>query len=86
MVRRPEAGSQSHHLGAHPDSAPTNDVAREYLADPLTGACGGRLALRALPAAAILRRVAVYTYNADARAHIQSSTGATRDVSSPLKS
>ena len=46
----------------------------------------GRLALRALPAAAILRRVAVYTYNADARAHGQPSTAATCDASSSLKS
>jgi len=41
----------------------------------------GRLALRALPASAIVRRVAVDTYNADARAHNQPSTAATRDAS-----
>lgn len=45
----------------------------------------GRLALRALPASAIVRRVAVDTYNADARAHSHTSTAATRDASSPLK-
>ena len=39
----------------------------------------GRLALRALPAAAIVRRVAVDTYNAD-RAHGQPSTAATGDA------
>ena len=33
----------------------------------------GRLALRALPASAILRRVAVDTYNADPRAHSEPS-------------
>jgi len=38
----------------------------------------GRLALRALPASAIVRRVAVDTYNADSRAHDQPSTA--RDV------
>ena len=46
----------------------------------------GRLALRALPAAAIVRRVAVDTYNSDARAHSQPSTAAACDASSPLKS
>lgn len=46
----------------------------------------GRLALRALPASAIVRRVAVDTHNADARAHSQPSMAATRDASSPLNS
>src|ERR1700681_4945983 len=40
VVRRPEAGSPSRHMGPDPDPAPTNDVAREYLADPLTRARG----------------------------------------------
>ena len=40
VVRRSEAGPPSRHLGAHPDPASTNDVAREYLADPLTRARG----------------------------------------------
>lgn len=41
----------------------------------------GRLALRALPASALLRRVTVDTYNADLRARSQPSTAATRDAS-----
>jgi GR25 family glycosyltransferase involved in LPS biosynthesis len=41
----------------------------------------GRLALRKLPASAIVRRVAVDTYNADPRAHSQPTTVATRDAS-----
>ncbi len=35
-----QAGSPSRHLGSDPDPSPTNDVAREYLADPLTRARG----------------------------------------------
>ena len=46
----------------------------------------GRLSLRALPAATIVRRVAVYTYNADACAHGRLLTAATCDASSPLES
>ena len=46
----------------------------------------GRLALRELPASAILRRVAVHTFNADARAHSQPPTAATREARSPLRS
>lgn len=46
----------------------------------------GRLALRALPASAVVRRVAVDAYNADARAQSQSSTAATREASNPLES
>lgn len=46
----------------------------------------GRLALRALPAAAILRRVAVYTYSADAHTHGQPSTASTCERSGLLKS
>jgi GR25 family glycosyltransferase involved in LPS biosynthesis len=46
----------------------------------------GRLALRALPAAAIVRRVAVDTCYAAARVHSQPSPAANRDGSSPLKS
>jgi GR25 family glycosyltransferase involved in LPS biosynthesis len=41
----------------------------------------GRLALTALPASSIVRRVAVDTYNADALAHSQPSTAATLDAS-----
>jgi hypothetical protein len=40
VVRRPEAGSPSRHMGPNPDPAPTNDLAREQLADPLTRARG----------------------------------------------
>jgi len=43
----------------------------------------GRVALRALPASAIVRRVAIDTYNADPRAHSQPST-ATRDASNRI--
>jgi len=45
----------------------------------------GRLALRALPASAIVRRIAVCTYDADTRNHSQPSTAATCEASSPLK-
>jgi hypothetical protein len=38
----------------------------------------GRLTLRALPASAIVRQVAVHTYNADPLAHSQPSMAATR--------
>jgi beta-glucanase (GH16 family) len=41
----------------------------------------GRLALRALPASAIVSRVAVDSYNADPRARSQPSTAAIRDAS-----
>ena len=44
----------------------------------------GRLALRALPASAIVRRVAVDTYNTDATGHSQPSTAATRAASSSV--
>ena len=41
----------------------------------------GKLNLRALPASAIVRRVAVYTYDVDPGSHSQASTAATRDAS-----
>lgn len=41
-------------------------------------ALAGRLALRKLPAAAVVRRVVVHTYNEDSRAHSQPSTDVTR--------
>jgi beta-glucanase (GH16 family) len=41
----------------------------------------GQLTLRELPASAVLRRVAVYTYDADSRSHSQASTAVTRDAS-----
>ena len=42
-------------------------------------AFAGRLALRKLPVSAIVRRVAVHTFNADARVHSQPPTAATRE-------
>jgi beta-glucanase (GH16 family) len=41
----------------------------------------GNLNLRALPASAIVRRVTVYTYDADPGSHSQPSTAVTRDTS-----
>jgi hypothetical protein len=40
VVRRPEAGSPSRHMGPYSDPSSTNDFARQYLAAPLTRACG----------------------------------------------
>src|SRR5690348_5325416 len=46
VVRRPETGSPSGYMGPHTDPRPTNDVACEYLATPLTRACGPASSLR----------------------------------------